>query len=82
MTGWQTSEVRQHMTDPRAPSVLKPGRARRRRLLGMSLIAALALFAVAFALGGASAARASPAKAAAPAVRAATPALAMAPAGH
>jgi hypothetical protein len=50
------------MPDPSVRSALTPGRARRRRLLGMSLIAALALFAVAFALGRPTAAQAGPAK--------------------
>lgn len=59
------------MPDPRVRSALAPGRARRRRLLGMSLIAALALFAGAFALGRPTAAQAGPAKAAAFAARAA-----------
>jgi hypothetical protein len=61
-----------HMPDPSVRSALTPGRARRRRLLGMSLIAALALFAGAFALGRPTAAQAGPAKAAAFAAPAAT----------
>lgn len=60
------------MPDPGVRSALTSGRARWRRLLGMPLIAALALFAGAFALGRPTAAQAGPAKAAAFEARAAT----------
>ena len=66
------------MSDPSTRPKLTPERARRRRLLGISLIASLALLAGALALGRPSAAQADPAAVAALTVRAATSTGAMA----
>jgi hypothetical protein len=60
------------MPDSSARSAWTPGRARRRRLPAISLIASLALLTGALALGQASAAQANPAEAAAIAANAVT----------